>query len=320
MLDVLAITGPIYLAIAIGYAATRAGLFAKADMQVLGRFVINFALPTLVFRALSTRPIAEVFNLGFLLAYALGSLTLIGAGLYWARRVRGMDHTAATFHAMGMSCPNSGFVGYPILLLTFAPVAGVALALCMLVENLLLIPLLLAMAERSRGRAGPWHRVLGGLLARLVRNPLVIGIVAGAAMSLTTLRLPDAVMRTIDLFAAASGAVSLFTIGGTLVGLALHGLGGRVAPIVVGKLLLHPLAVGGALALLVALGVPAPSAELRTAVVLMAAMPMMGIYPILAQAYGQQDTAAPAMLVATIASFFTLSALLWLLQHGLRIG
>jgi malonate transporter len=305
MLDVLAITGPIYLAIAIGYAATHAGLFAKADMQVLGRFVINFALPTLIFRALSTRPIAEVLNPGFLLAYALGSLTLIGAGLYWARRVRGMDHAAATFHAMGMSCPNSGFVGYPM---------------CMLVENLLLIPLVLAMAERSRGNAGPWHRVLGGLLVRLVRNPLVIGIVAGAAMSLTTLRLPDAVTRTIDLFAAASGAVSLFTIGGTLVGLALHGLGGRVAPIVIGKLLLHPLAVGGALALLVALGVPAPSAELRTAVVLMAAMPMMGIYPILAQAYGQQDTAAPAMLVATIASFFTLSALLWLLQHGLRIG
>jgi malonate transporter len=190
----------------------------------------------------------------------------------------------------------------------------------MLVENLLLIPLLLAMAERSRGNGGPWHQVLGGLLARLVRNPLVIGIVAGAAMSLTTLRLPAAVARTIDLFAAASGAISLFVIGGTLVGLALHGLGRRVAPIVVGKLLLHPLAVSGALALLLALGVPAPSAELRTAVVLMAAMPMMGIYPILGQAYGQQDIAAPAMLVTTITSFFTLSALLWLLHHGLRIG
>jgi malonate transporter len=320
MLDVLAITGPIYLAITVGYVATHAGLFAKADMQVLGKFVINFALPALIFRALSTRPIAEVFDLGFLLAYALGSLTLIGGALFWARRLRGMDQVAATFHAMGMSCPNSGFVGYPILLLTFAPVAGVALALCMVVENLLLIPLLLALAERGRGSAGPWHRVLGGLLARLVRNPLVIGIVAGAAMSLTTLRLPAAVARTIDLFAAASGAVSLFVIGGTLVGLALHGLGRRVAPIVVGKLLLHPMAVSGALALLLALGVPAPSAELRTAVVLMAAMPMMGIYPILGQAYGQQDIAAPAMLVTTITSFFTLSALLWLLHHGLSMG
>jgi malonate transporter len=320
MLDVLAITGPIYLAITVGYVATHAGLFAKADMQVLGKFVINFALPALIFRALSTRPIAEVFDLGFLLAYALGSLTLIGGALFWARRLRGMDQVAATFHAMGMSCPNSGFVGYPILLLTFAPVAGVALALCMVVENLLLIPLLLALAERGRGSAGPWHRVLGGLLARLVRNPLVIGIVAGAAMSLTTLRLPAAVARTIDLFAAASGAVSLFVIGGTLVGLALHGLGRRVAPIVVGKLLLHPMAVSGALALLLALGVPAPSAELRTAVVLMAAMPMMGIYPILGQAYGQQDIAAPAMLVTTITSFFTLSVLLWLLHHGLSIG
>ena len=30
---------------------------------------------------------------------------------------------------MGMTCANSGFVGYPILLLTLAPVAGVVLAL-----------------------------------------------------------------------------------------------------------------------------------------------------------------------------------------------
>jgi hypothetical protein len=82
LLDVIAITGPIYLAIAIGHAATHAGLFAKADMQVLGKFVINVAPPALIFRALSTRPIAEVFNPGFLVAYALGSLTLmIAAGL-----------------------------------------------------------------------------------------------------------------------------------------------------------------------------------------------------------------------------------------------
>jgi len=315
MFEVLAITGPIYLAIALGYAATRRGLFAKADMQVLGKFVFNVALPALLFRALSTRPIGEVFHLGFVLAYAIGSLALLGASLYWARRRRGMDHAAATFHAMGMTCSNSGFVGYPILLLSFAPVAGVALALCMVVENLLVIPLLLTLAERGRGESGPWQQVLGQLLLRLTRNPLVIAITAGMALSLTAWPLPTPVAKAIDLFAMASGAVSLFAIGGTLVGLTLHGLGRRVAPIVVGKLLLHPLAVAGALALLLALGLPPMSIELRTAAVLMAAMPMMGIYPILAQAYGQEDFAAPAMLVATVSSFFTLSALLWLLRQ-----
>ena len=50
MLDILAIIAPIYIAILIGYLMTRAGIFAKADMRVFGRFVINLALPALLFR------------------------------------------------------------------------------------------------------------------------------------------------------------------------------------------------------------------------------------------------------------------------------
>jgi uncharacterized membrane protein YfbV (UPF0208 family) len=46
----------------------------------------------------------------------------------------------------------------------------------------------------------------------------------------------------------------------------------------------------------------------------MAAMPMLSIYPILAQIYGQEDFSAAALLIATAASFYTLSGLLWALR------
>ena len=72
MLDILAITGPIYIAIALGYGLTRAGLFSRADMRVLGQFVIHVALPALLFNALSQRRIHEIFNGPYLLVYALG--------------------------------------------------------------------------------------------------------------------------------------------------------------------------------------------------------------------------------------------------------
>ena len=48
----------------------------------------------------------------------------------------------------------------------------------------------------------------------------------------------------------------------------------------------------------------------------MAAMPMMGIYLILAQANGQEDFSAAALLVTTLGSFFTLSGLLWVFRHA----
>ena len=181
MLDILAITGPIYITIALGYFLTRRGLFARADMRVLGQFVINLALPALLFNALAQRKLADILNGRYLLVYALGSLVTMGLGLLWARRGARQDPTTSVFWAMGMSCPNSGFVGYPIALLVIGPVAGVMLGLNMIVENLLLIPLLLALAESSTGSGGRWHAVLRQSLVNLARNPMVLGLLAGFA-------------------------------------------------------------------------------------------------------------------------------------------
>ena len=44
MLQILAITSPIYFIIALGFVATRFGLFVRADMRVFGKFVLNLAL------------------------------------------------------------------------------------------------------------------------------------------------------------------------------------------------------------------------------------------------------------------------------------
>lgn len=316
MLDILAITGPIYITILIGYLTTRQGIFAKSDMRVFGKYVINLALSALLFNALSQRKFVEILNVGYLLAYLGGSLLVLALGWLWCRRWAHMDGARSTFYVMGMSCSNSGFVGYPILLLTFAPVAGVALALNMLVENFVIIPLLLALAERSKNESSHWMHALGQSLARLAKNPMVIGLVAGALVSLLGWKLPEPVARTVNLFALSSSAISLLVIGGTLVGLPMQGMGRQIAPIVVGKLLLHPLAMFLAISALPLLGLPPMDASLRIGAVLMAAMPMMGIYPILAQAYGQEDFSAAALLVATVLSFFTLSALLWVLRHA----
>ena len=109
--------------------------------------------------------------------------------------------------------------------------------------------------------------------------------------------------------------MALFVVGGTLVGLSVHGLGAKVLPVSAGKLIFHPLAMLLMVTALPALGMPEIEPSLRMAVVLMAAMPMIGIYPTLAQAYGQEDFSAVALLVTTVLSFFTLSSLLWLLSH-----
>lgn len=315
MLDILAITGPIYITIILGFLTTRLGLFSPADMRVLGKFVVNLALPALLFNALAQRSLGEILNGPYLLVYAVGSLVTLGLGWLWARRVVRQDGTTSAYYAMGMACSNSGFVGYPIALLTLGPIAGVMLGLNMIVENLLLIPLLLALAERGEGRGGAWPLVLRQTLFNLLRNPMVLGLLAGFMVSLMGWKLPPPVGRTVTLFSQASGALSLFVIGGALVGLKIQGLRRQVAQIALGKLLVHPLAVVSALLLLEAAGMVAMEPAMRTGVVLTAAMPMMGIFPILAQRHHREGLAAAALLGCTMASFVTISLLLWVFQQ-----
>lgn len=313
MLDILAITGPIYLSIAAGYLATRFGFFARTDRQVFGKFVINLAVPALLLKALAERSISEILNFDYILAYLAGTLVVIGLGLFWCRRIGRMNPTTSALCAMGMACSNSVFIGYPVLLLTLPPVAGVAMALNTTLENVVVTPLMLALAESGRAGSGRWYRVIGRSLTRLFSNPMIIGLSAGFIISLCGWKLPQPIAQTLGLFAMTTGALSLFAIGGTLVGLPMGGMVRQAVPIVIGKLILHPLAVFLSLLVLPVLGLPSVAPDLRLAAILMAAVPMLGIYPILAQMFGQEEFTATALLITTIASFFTLSGLLWVL-------
>jgi predicted permease len=316
MLEILAITCPIYLVVLAGYIATRSGLFARADMQVFGKFVFNLALPALIFNALAQRHISDILHPGYLLSYLFGSLLMLTLAFGIGRGLLGLNLVRSTFLAMGVSCSNSSFIGFPILMLMVAPVAGVALGLNVIVENLVMLPLLLAMAEHGKnGGGGAWHQVIRQSAQRLMKNPLVISVTAGLIISVAQIPLPQPVVRSVNLFAQASGGLSLFAIGGMLVGLSLSAGWQRVVPLVAGKLIGHPLAVLLISSLLLPLlGVAPMGPELRAAALLMAAMPMLSIYPILAQAYGEADRSATALLICMVSSFFTLSAWMWVVR------
>lgn len=304
MTSILSVTTPIYILIGVGFLAVRSGLLSKADNQALGRFVLYFCVPPLLFRAFAQRTLGDVINFPFLAAYAAGSVAVLLIGIVYARRVRGNPLPAAAMQAMGMCSSNSAFVGYPIALQLLGPAAGIALALCTVVENLLTMPLCLALAESSdRSR---WHQAILQSLKGLAKNPMIMGIMTGIVFSALNVRLPAVIESTIQLVATAASPVALFVIGGSLVGLKLSGQRTDMAAVAIGKLVLHPLAVLAALWLL-----PATDPTLMVAAVVFAAMPMLSIYPVLGQRYGLDGFCAAALLATTILSFFTISTLLW---------
>ena len=309
MFDILAITAPIYIAIVLGYGLTRWGVFQKSDMRGFGTFVIKVSLPAMLFNALSSTHVKDIFQPAYLAAYALASLATVGLALAWSMKVKKESFSQSSCYAMGMSCPNSGFVGYPVVLLSLGSIAGVVLALNMIVELFLIIPILMAWADAQEGQNSA-VQVLLQTLRGMLKNTLLWGIVLGFLFSWFEIQLPQSLNRTVTLFSQASGALSLFVIGGSLVGLSVKGMGPRVSQIAVGKLILHPLMMVGVLMWVL----PITEPLLRAAAVLSCAMPMFGIYPILTQKHGHDGLSAAALLVTTMASFFSLNGLLWLLK------
>lgn len=305
MSAILNITGPIFLIVALGYLSVRWGLFEKAHMKVLGRFVMFVALPALLFKALASRALSEIVQADYILVYALGSAVPLALMVWWQRR-QGASHGRAGIAAMGASCPNSGFVGFPIMLLIMPKFAPIVLALNMLVENFFTLPLTMAYSERQPGEHGHWSQSVLHALKPLTTNPLFLAILVGGTFAGLGIHPPQVVSRSIDVMAQAAGGAALFSIGGGLVGLEIKGLRRLVSLIAVGKLVVHPLATAALAYWLLPIADP----HLRAAAVISTAMPMLGVYPLLASRAGQEDMASAALLATTVGAFVTLSLLL----------
>jgi malonate transporter len=301
--------------IAVGYGVVRGGVFSPEQVRGLGRFVITFALPALVFRSLSQRPLAEIFDGRYLLVYGVASLAVLLGGFAWFRYARGQGVTASGVRGLGMAASNSGFIGYPVLLQFLGPPAAIALALTMIVENLLVIPIALALAEGGSSTHARPGAIAWGIARNLARTPLIIAILLGGLMSLSGLHLPAPLAKAVSMVADASAPVALFAIGGALVGLRLQGIVGEVAQVALAKLLLHPLAVVVMLWL-----VPVADPDLRRAAVVLSCIPMMSVYPLIGHRFGQEKFCAAALLAATTASFVTISIVLWLVERGMPAG
>lgn len=311
MPDVVALIVPIFLLIALGFAAARLRLVPGDFVGGLGTFVLNFALPALVLHALLRQDLRDTFDWGYLIAYGGGSLSVFLVILLFFRRVLARNLTHSAVAGLGAVASNSGFIGFPVTMLATGAPALTALPLSMLVENILVIPLSLALAEIGSQHGKPLGSVVAQALLRLSRMPLMLAIVLGMGLSAAGLQPPGVVSTAIEMLADASIACALFVVGGTLAGTRAAEVGGDVVWILLAKLVLHPLAV--AAGFLLVGGVPP---ALAAAGIVFASAPMITVYPVLGQRFGLGRLGAAALLATTTAGFATMTLVLALVAGG----
>ena len=154
--------------------------------------------------------------------------------------------------------------------------------------------------------------MLGALALGLVKNPMIVSMVAGLAWSATGQPVPGPVNDFMGILGAAATPGALFAIGASLAGRSAERI--EVAAwLSFAKLVLHPAAV--AFAAFVIFRVDAFAAGVMVAE---AALPVAGNVYILAQHYGvAPQRVSTSILISTAVSILTVSLVIaWVTGGG----
>lgn len=78
MLDVISVSGPIFVLIAVGFFAVRFNVYPAAMLPGLGRAILFFGIPGVILDNLLSRSPGEVFDWQFIGGYAVSGLFCLG--------------------------------------------------------------------------------------------------------------------------------------------------------------------------------------------------------------------------------------------------
>ena len=301
---------PVFALILTGWICTKAKLLGVSSREGLNKFVIYLALPAQLFSVMSTADLSELAQPGFFWSFSLGMFGT--AGLY--ALISKNTQTPITDHlinSMSAGYGNAGFMGIPLCLMVFGK-AGMGPSVITAVFTVsLLFAVTIFLIEWQRldsTRIGPaLLKVFGSML----RNPLLVAPVLGVLWAFTAWPMPVVAERYIGLLGDASTPCALIAIGLFLGQTSYQRTGPDVMRIVLLKLIVQP-AITAILVLFV-FDVP----KLWAYVAILAAALPVGTGPfMLAQMY-ERDAAASAraILLSTVLSVITLSALIAWINH-----
>jgi predicted permease len=281
-----------FLLLVLGYGLRRGGVLTDETTAWLARLVALAPLPALVLSALAQAS----FSPTLLGAWGVAMLSVgLGMGLAWTL---GMvlplaTPTRALLTVQG-SISNTGFLGTPLIAALYSHdpnIVAAAVAYDMGVTSLMIH----SVGARMLARAGAAKGVSDGAngLRRLAQMPVFWAAIAGYALMLAGLRLPEPLLFTLERLGQTTTPLVLLAIGGMLHWRTLGARWRAVALIVGFKTLVMPLLMLGMLRLV---GLPPFAAK---ALLLQSAMPTVMVSAVYAAAFRTEPELASAVVVAS---------------------
>jgi len=291
---------PVFLVIGFGYAAVWKGYFSDDGVDGLMKFTQNFAIPCLLFRAISTLDLGQNFDVSLLFSFYIGAVAGFVVGYLGARHLFGRDIEDSI--AIGFCClfSNSLLLGLPIPERAYGASALEANYAIIAIHSPFCYGIGITAMEIARNRGASRAALPGKVLRAMFSNALILGISLGFIVNLTGLPLPGVLTDAIDLMIRAALPAALFGLGGVLYRYRPEGDMRTILYVVAVSLVLHP-----AIVWLMGSVTGLSTSAFRSAILTSAMAPGINSY-VFANMYGRaKRVAASSVLLGTGLSILT---------------
>ena len=316
MLDIINLALPFFGLIFLGFACGKLKRIPDTGLAWMNFFIIYVALPALFYRILAQTPLDQLAQIRFIVGTTLATLSAFCLAFAVGFAMRRRHVAEATIAGLAGSFGNIGYMGPGLALATLGAEATAPVALIFCFDTLLLfslVPLLM-------GFAGTQQKTMAAtaleVVMRIVTNPFMIASALGAASAALHFEPPVALDRLMGFLQNAAAPCALFVLGVTVALRPLDRMPWEVPFLVAIKLAIHPAIV---LVLLSLLG-PFSDAWMAAAVLMAALPPALNVFVMARQYDSWVAQASGSVLLGTLASVVTLTAVMWLVKtHGLPL-
>jgi predicted permease len=313
MSDVALNVLPVFALILLGWVLVRAGYLREELGEGLGEFVFRVAVPVLLFRTIAEADFAGGAPWRIWVAYFAGVAVTWAIAHLVATLGFKRDRRIGVLAGVSAAFANTVFIGLPLVSRVVGEDGLVAISVLLSVHlptMMIAGTVLMERAERKEGVREPQSlsELLLGIVRNLVRNPLVIGLFAGALFHTGGVPLVGPVKVMVDQVAGMAAPAALMSIGMALVRYKVAGNARIALAMTALKLLLLPGCVYVACRLL------GLTPEWTAAIVLTASVPTGVNAWLLANHFGVGHALASSTITMTTAlGVFTVSFWAWLL-------
>lgn len=210
-LQTLNVTLPVFSMLFLGVLLRRLGQIDAGFIQTATSLVFNVSMPVMLFLAILHADLRTALQPAVLGYFVLA--TLVGFALVWIWALWRCPRAERGVYVQGAFRGNNGIVGLALASSLYGSyglsLGGVLGGVVILTYNSLAV--LVLEFYNPNGKATPW-----GILKGILRNPLILGVLAAIPFAYWQVRLPQWLATSGEYLAQLTLPLALICIGGTL--------------------------------------------------------------------------------------------------------